>query len=406
MRRFLTFRSLAWGLLFLAAIFVLTGLISPNGLVPPGELATVWLRVWPVLAFLLLIKLASDLLDDAGVFTLLAALLARWSRGRTWVLFVLFCLLSIGATAVLSLDATVVLMTPIAIGLAKRLGVSIMPFLFATIWLANISSLFLPVSNLSNLLALTHSGWSAWEFASRAFGVQLVLLAVVGAVMAVLFRKELGKNYPAFAPHRWTRYDRRPIALLVAAFVAMTAFAVAVMYGVEPWLATIGLDVALLAIRFATDRRSYRVPAQQRQTPSLLALLRAMPWDMAAFALGLFIVLNPLIPILTDVLPTGNNSFTSLLTTGVLGALCANIANNLPAYLALESISGSGDGLLMLLVGVNAGSIITPWASLANLLWIRMASERGVKLDMARFSKLGLVLVPLLLFSGAVTLSR
>ena len=56
------------------------------------------------------------------------------------------------------------------------------------------------------------------------------------------------------------------------------------------------------------------------------------------------------------------------------GALLANVANNLPAYLVLEPVAADAAPRLMaLLVGVNAGPLVTPWAPDAYSLAITAA---------------------------------
>ena len=63
-------------------------------------------------------------------------------------------------TAVLSLDATIVLLTPIVFATAARLPANPRPHVYACSHLANSASLLLPVSNLTNLLAFRASGVS------------------------------------------------------------------------------------------------------------------------------------------------------------------------------------------------------------------------------------------------------
>jgi len=77
-----------------------------------------------------------------------------------------------------------------------------------------------------------------------------------------------------------------------------------------------------------------------------------------------------------------------------LGMLTANGVNNLPAYLALESVADSPARLAALLIGVNAGPLITPWASLATLLWHQRLHALGVDIPWRRYVRLGLVAAP------------
>jgi arsenical pump membrane protein len=71
-----------------------------------------------------------------------------------------------GTTAVLSLDATVLLLTPVVLATASRLRTNARPHVYACAHLANSASLLLPVSNLTNLLAFDATGLSFARFAA------------------------------------------------------------------------------------------------------------------------------------------------------------------------------------------------------------------------------------------------
>src|SRR5690606_8740567 len=73
--------------------------------------------------------------------------------------------------------------------------------------------------------------------------------------------------------------------------------------------------------------------------------------------------------------------------TAAVGAGLSNVINNLPAYKAVEEVVPAGDRgqLLALLVGTNVGPVITPWASLATLLWFESCRRHGVRVPMRRF---------------------
>lgn len=61
-------------------------------------------------------------------------------------------------TVLLGLDTTAVLLTPVVLSMSVQLDLPTMPFALLTVWLANTASLLLPVSNLTNLLALDRLG--------------------------------------------------------------------------------------------------------------------------------------------------------------------------------------------------------------------------------------------------------
>lgn len=103
---------------------------------------------------------AGYLIDVDGVFTWLGTRLAATSAGRSQRLLVLVFATAAAVTAVLSLDATVVLLTPVVLATAGRLRLPARPHVYACGHLANSSSTLLPVSNLTNLLAFTASGLS------------------------------------------------------------------------------------------------------------------------------------------------------------------------------------------------------------------------------------------------------
>ena len=72
--------------------------------------------------------------------------------------------------------------------------------------------------------------------------------------------------------------------------------------------------------------------------------------------------------------------------------MSANVANNLPAYLALESVASDAPQRLMaLLIGVNVAPLVTPWASLATLLWAQRCRARGLSVKPWTLAAQGLV---------------
>lgn len=361
------------------------------GLLPLSDLATLAERVVPVLAFVLGLTVVSELAADAGVFDRLADLAARIGGGRTIGLWVSVVVLAVVCTVFLSIDTTAVLLTPIVIALARRVGLPPMPFALTTVWLANTASMLLPVSNLTNLLAVDKIGLDGpIPFAGLMVWAALAGVVVPCAVLLVVFR---GKLFGRYTPVE-VRRPRDPV-FFWAASVVLVALVVALTAGVTVWIAALAAAVLLVVVA------AFRAPSELR--PS------RVPWSTLLFAAGLFVVVETLHTTgLTDPVVhalSGGTGTGSLLLLGGAGAVAANAIDNLPAYLVLEPAAGhEALRYAALLVGVNAGCLITPWASLATLLWhARLASE-GVHLSWGRYMALGCVVAPLTVVAGVLAL--
>ena len=138
-----------------------------------------------MIGFLAAVLVLAHLCDDDGLFRACGAWMARASAGRPRRLLAQVFAIAAVTTAVLSLDATVVLLTPVVFATAARLEVRARPHVYACTHLANSASLLLPVSNLTNLLAFAASGLAFGHFAAL---MALPWLAVIGVEYAVFGR--------------------------------------------------------------------------------------------------------------------------------------------------------------------------------------------------------------------------
>ena len=132
----------------------------------------------PTVAFLAALLVLADGCRRAGLFEALGAAMAVGARGEPRRLLALVFAAAAATTAVLSLDTTVVLLTPVVFATAARLRLSPRPHVYACSHLANSASLLLPVSNLTNLLALQASDLSFLRFAGLMTLPWLAALAV------------------------------------------------------------------------------------------------------------------------------------------------------------------------------------------------------------------------------------
>ena len=168
-----------------AATLIATGVITA-----PEALAEVN-RLLPVVGFLAAILVLARLCDDEGLFRAVGVAMARFSAGNPKHLLSMVFVVASATTAILSLDATVVLLTPVVLATARTLAVPARPHAYATAHLANSASLLLPVSNLTNLLAFTAAGLSFLHFAAVMTLPWLAAIAVEFLVLRWLFKRDL-----------------------------------------------------------------------------------------------------------------------------------------------------------------------------------------------------------------------
>lgn len=388
-------RTLVIGVVLLGvgAIAALTGVVSVDAL---GDLAA---RVVPILGFVVAITVVTELAAEAGVFAALAAAASRRRAPNAWGMWAAVVVLAVVCTVFLSLDTTAVLLTPVVVLLARHAGISPLPFALTTVWLANTASLLLPVSNLTNLLAqhrmdaLSDSPLGVAGFAALMWAPALAAVAVPVVAIAVLHRRELSAPMSPSEPS--TPADR---PLFVVASVVLVLLAPALVTGVEVWIpATIAALV--LVVAFAVRRPRILRPG-------------LVPFSLLVFASGLFITMESahalgLSELLGGFIPMGDGA-PALAQVAGAGMLAANAVDNLPAYLALEPVADSPLRLAALLIGVNAGPLITPWASLATLLWHDRLRSMGVEISWRRYMLAGLVVAPVTVAAavGALIVAR
>jgi arsenical pump membrane protein len=346
----------------------------------------------PTVGFLAALLVLADGCRRAGMFDALGAAMALGSHGRPVRLLAMVFLVAASTTAVLSLDATVVLLTPIVFATAARLRANPRPHVYACSHLANSASLLLPVSNLTNLLAFQASGLSFARFGGLMLLPWLLALLVEWLVLRRSFASEL-KHGPTRAAREIDRPELPWFALAVVAG-ALVAFGLSSLIGVAPvWIATAAALVIAL-----------------RQRPALGEMVRAAQPTFLVFVLALGIVVHAasqhgLSSAVDHLLPHGT-TLPVLLAVAAISAVLANLVNNLPATLIILPVaatSGSGQVLAML-VGVNIGPNLTYVGSLATLLWRRIAHAHEHETDLAEFTRLGLATVPLALVASTVAL--
>ena len=338
-------------------------------------------RFAPIILFLGAITVLAGISTEAGVFNSLAARLIWLAKGRTFTLYVVATISSSLITIFLGLDATAVIFTPVVIALAKQTKSEVFPFVMATLLLSNTASFLLPVSNLTNLLSQSHLGLTNHQYLAHSLAPALIAIVISIVFLIFTFRKSI-----------LTKFEPVPLVIIsdwVFLWMNSTAcflFALLILMNISPVLsAVISATISILAglwrrPNFLTWRL---IPVK------LLTLTTSL------FALVLFFNYIGL----KDILKHLVHSNIELL---LCSALVSNLFNNLPTYLAFEA-TVEKSRTFVLLLGVNFGSIILPWGSLATLLWAQSCKANGFAVPWRKVIGLSAIASPIILICTYLT---
>ncbi|MGA8521200.1 MAG: SLC13 family permease, partial [Pseudonocardiaceae bacterium] len=223
------------------------GLAVALGVVRPADALTQLRELGPTLGFLAAVLVLAHLAEVERVFRWLGDRLASVSGDRPRRLLLVVFASAAVTTAVLSLDATVMLLTPVVFGTTARLRLRAKPHVYACTHLANSASTLLPVSNLTNLLAFNASGLSFLGFAALMTGPWLASIAVEFLALRWFFATDLigstqapgppslteGHPHAAVRAHRHRGHPRRVRRLVIHRIpsVVMAGVGAAVLAG-------------------------------------------------------------------------------------------------------------------------------------------------------------------------------
>lgn len=282
-------------------------------------------------------------------------------------------------TAVLNLDTAVVFLTPVMVGAARRRALNEEPFLYGTIFMVNAASLFLPGSNLTNLIVIGNEHVTGSEFLRRMLPAAVGAVAATALVLWLLHRRRLGGGRldGTHAP--------RPGLLGVAATAGVVVLLLASTDAAVPVL-TLGTVAACALVARGRLSRSDLLEAVN---PIALA---------AVFCVA--VALGTLARSWSG--PADLMAEAARVPTALIGAVASVLLNNLPAA-ALLSAQKLHHGRA-LLVGLNVGPNLAVTGSLSAFLWLQTARSVGARPSIARYSKLGVVVAPAGLAAALVAL--
>ncbi|WP_217996802.1 SLC13 family permease [Nocardioides jensenii] len=350
----------------------------------------------PVVLFLAAILVVAELCAVEGLFVAVGQRVRRAGRARPRRLVALTFVVASVVTAVLSLDATVVLLTPVIAAAAAGTGAQ-RAGMHACVRLANSASLLLPVSNLTNLLALPHLDVSFTDWVLLMAPVWIVVILVEYAGVLLVFPEARRRSSFGEPPNR-AELLRMPLVPLVTVVAMLAGFAAGSAVDLDPfWVAG---AAALVLVAHALSRRATRG----------LAVVHAAHLPFAVFVLCLGVVVlavtdSFLGEAVAGLIPSSDGLAAMLLIAALATAL-ANLVNNLPATLLLVPLVAALGPVAVLaaLIGLNVGSGLTYTGSLANLLWRRTLRRGGQVADGRLFHLHALAVTPVAVLTATVVL--
>jgi arsenical pump membrane protein len=332
--------------------------------------ADAFAQAWPPFALVAGLLAIGTVADAEGLFAAAAARAVRAGRSRLGVLAALLGV-EVAVTAVLNLDTAVAFMTPLMIYAARGLGAGEAPFLYGAVLMANAASLFLPGSNLTNLLVLSGEHVSGSTYAWRMLPGALAAVAVTAAVLLLWARRVPDGDGTLAAPAARWRPGPGSAGVVVA-----TALVLALRAPALPVLALGALVAAAAAARGEVAPR--RVVAAVG--PATLVALLAVAVALGALARH------------WHALTKAVAGLGQWATTAV-AAGAAVLVNNLPAAALLSARAPAHPRALLL--GLDLGPNLAVTGSLCALIWWRVARGLDARPSIARFSKVGLLIAPL-----------
>lgn len=381
------------------------------GIINVADIGIVWGIIWNATFTFVAIIIISLILDEAGVFEYAAIRIARFSRGNGVYLFIMTILLGAGISAVFANDGTALILTPIIYLLLVRAKLdqkAIIPYIMATGFIADSSSMPLIISNLVNIVT---AGYFHISFLSYAREMVLPDLASIAASLFFLYlfyRKDIPAAFSTenMKDEKDVIRDRLifRISLPLIALL-MAAYSLGGLYGIP--VAFIAGPAAIL-LMLAT-RIHGRV--------DMIKPLREAPWQIVIFSLGMYLVVygmgrEGMTSLLSGLIQSAGWMGVTLHTvfSGFVFAGVAGIMNNMPSVLlgnlALGSFHSSSSLVYANVVGNDIGPKFTPIGSLATLVWLHTLKRKsGITISTLSYMKMGLIVGIPVLFLSLLTIS-
>lgn len=372
------------------------------GVVTFSDVLDVTNIVWDATLAFIGIIILSLVLDEIGFFEWAALKMAKFSNGSGLKMFIYSILLGAFVSALFANDGAALILTPILLAKMRILQLNlktIIAFLLAGGFISDSASLPFVFSNLTNIVT---ANYFSIGFAQYFF--DMIIPFIVSVIASTIFlwlilRKDIPKTVD-ITLLKEPKSVIKNMKLFYFSWVFLAFLLCAYFLG-----DTYDLPISIFALGGATI---FLIIATISKSVEPLKIIKEAPWQVVWFSIGLYIVVyglknagltDYLAIILKDLSLRGET--IAVLGTGFIAAFLSAIMNNMPTIMIMDIALNDIQNQAMIyanIVGCNLGPKMTPFGSLATLLWLHVLAKKGVKISFAQYSKFGLIITPPVLF--------
>ena len=375
-----------------AAFSLLIGTVNFNDVLIVTDI------VWDATLAFIGIIIMSMVLDEIGFFEWCAIKMAKLSKGNGHLMFVYALLLGAFVSALFANDGAALILTPILLAkmrLLKLNAKTILAFLIAGGFISDSASLPFVFSNLTNIVTANFFDIGFVKYLSVMYIPYIVSVIVTIVVLWLVLREDIPKTiHINLLKNPDDVLKSKPLFYASWLFLALLLIAYFIGDAYHLPISLFALGGGLLFLALA----SYMKAARAWLT------IKAAPWQVVWFSIGLYIVVyglknagltGYLSVVLKDLASYGN--MAAVIGTGFISAILSAVMNNMPTIMimdiALEGITNEAM-IYANIIGCNLGPKMTPFGSLATLLWLHVLAQKGVKIGFWEYSKFGLLVTP------------